>query len=170
MKGNLWMWQESLWAEKEKLQTEREDLWAERKNLQSERDTLWSEWDTFQSKLDSLQTKWNRLQSTDIYPLEADAVSREGKLPLQRWFDARDKEMDCYGNRHLLFERMHPGGHVTWPHFHSWRSKPRAWSWESQVYTKFVAYVHKDCTRKVRQYISSNVWQRAKKTLFKWAD
>ena len=34
-------------------------------------------------------------------------------------------------------------------------------------YTKHVAYIHKDCTREVRQYICSNVWQKGRKTFYK---
>ena len=33
--------------------------------------------------------------------------------------------------------------------------------------TPNVVYIHKDCTRKVCQYICSNVWQRRKKTPYK---
>ena len=104
-----------------------------------------------------------------LHSLEVDAVSCKGKISLQRWSDAWDKEMDWYGKRHPVFERMRCDGNVTQLCIQSWLSKPRTRSWESKAYTKYVAYIHKNCTRKVCWYITSDEWQRGKKILLnKW--
>ena len=105
-----------------------------------------------------------------LHPLEADAVIHKRKIPLQRRFDAWEKEMDWHGKRHPLFERMHHGGNVIWPHVRSWWSTHKAWSWESQVYIKYVAEIHKNSTRKSHQYTNRNVWERAEKTTILWTD